>query len=38
MALRRDECKILQDGLESLSLSWFQLFKPYELIPKLSMS
>ena len=38
VALRRDECKILQDGLESLYLCWFQLFKAYELIPRLSMS
>ncbi len=38
MALSRDERKILQDGLESPSLSWFQLFKAHELIQKLSVS
>ena len=38
MALSRDLCEILQDGLESLSLSRFQLFKAHELTQKLSMS
>ncbi|MGB5710007.1 MAG: hypothetical protein WBM44_03735 [Waterburya sp.] len=38
MALRRDECKILQDDLESPSLSWLQLFKTHELNQELSTS
>ena len=38
VALRRDECKIRQDGRESLSLSWFQLFKAHESTKNLSMS
>ena len=37
LALSRDLCKILQDGLESLSLSWFQIFKAYESIQQSSM-